>query len=158
MNRRAALAQRLDRVGITRDIRRIVYALSCRGGPVRGRSVVHPGSARLWALNGAAIILRDDVAWRGWSGRLRASARAEHGSCGRSRERFHRAPRRTAVVETFATNGTMEGLALGTSRGMISCACYAPPIVQEAVHGSLFGIPTALMLWVVIIAIVSFVL
>lgn len=65
-----------------------------------------------------------------------------------------------AVVVTLAMNGIMEGLTLGLSGGMTcdSCASYAPPIVQDAVHGNLLGIPTALILWVVVIAAVSFVL
>ncbi|WP_298254140.1 ABC transporter permease [Bradyrhizobium sp.] len=65
-----------------------------------------------------------------------------------------------AVVVTLAMNGIMEGLTLGLSGGMTcdSCASYAPPFVQDAVHGNLFGIPTALILWVVVIAGVSFVL
>lgn len=65
-----------------------------------------------------------------------------------------------AVVVTLAMNGIMEGLTLGLSGGMTcdSCASYAPPFVQDAVHGSLFGIPTALILWLVVIAVVSFVL
>jgi ribose transport system permease protein len=51
-------------------------------------------------------------------------------------------------------------LTLGLRGGLTcgSCASYAPPIVQAAVHGSLFGIPAAVILWGVIIAIVSFVL
>ena len=50
-----------------------------------------------------------------------------------------------AVVMTLAMNGIMEGLTLGLSGGMTcgSCASYAPPIVQAAVHGSVFGIPAA---------------
>ena len=65
-----------------------------------------------------------------------------------------------AVVVTLAMNGIMEGLTLGLSGGMTcdSCASYAPPIVQDAVHGSLLGIPTALILWLIVIAAVSFVL
>lgn len=65
-----------------------------------------------------------------------------------------------AVVMTLAMNGIMEGLTLGLSSGMTcgACASYAPPIVQAAVHGHLWGIPAALILWLVIIAVVSVVL
>ena len=65
-----------------------------------------------------------------------------------------------AVVMTLAMNGIMEGLTLGLSGGMTcgSCASYAPPVVQAAVHGSVLGIPAALILWVVVIAAVSLLL
>ena len=65
-----------------------------------------------------------------------------------------------AVVMTLAMNGIMEGLTLGLCGGMTceACASYAPPVVQDAVHGQFLGIPAALYLWVVVIAIVSFVL
>ena len=65
-----------------------------------------------------------------------------------------------AVVMTLAMDGIMEGLTLGLSGGMTcqACASYAPPVVQEAVHGSLSGVPTAVILWVAVIAVVSFIL
>ncbi len=65
-----------------------------------------------------------------------------------------------AVVMTLAANGIMEGLTLGLSGGMTcgACASYAPPLVQGAVHGHFLGIPAALWLWLVVIAIVSFLL
>ena len=65
-----------------------------------------------------------------------------------------------AVVMTLAMNGLMEGLTLGLSGGLTcsSCASYAPPIVQEVVHGRLLGVPAELYLWLAIIIIVSFVL
>lgn len=65
-----------------------------------------------------------------------------------------------AVVMTLAMDGIMEGLTLGLSGGMTcgSCASYAPPVVQDAVHGSVLGIPTAVLVWITIIAIVSFIL
>jgi ribose transport system permease protein len=65
-----------------------------------------------------------------------------------------------AVVMTLAMDGIMEGLALGLSGGMTcqACASYAPPIVQAAVHGAVLGVPAAVILWIVVIAIVSFVL
>ncbi len=65
-----------------------------------------------------------------------------------------------AVVMTLAMNGIMEGLTLGLSGGLTcgSCASYAPPIVQQAIHGTLLGIPAALLLWLVIVLVVSFLL
>jgi len=54
----------------------------------------------------------------------------------------------------------MEGLTLGLSGGMTcqACASYAPHVVQDAVHGSAFGVPAAVILWIGVIAIVSFIL
>lgn len=65
-----------------------------------------------------------------------------------------------AVVMTLAMNGIMEGLTLGLSGGLTckACASYAPPVVQAAVHGSLFGLPMVLYLWLAVILLVSFVL
>ncbi|HZT20249.1 MAG TPA: ABC transporter permease [Dongiaceae bacterium] len=65
-----------------------------------------------------------------------------------------------AVVMTLAMNGIMEGLTLGLSSGLTceACASYAPPLVQAAAHGNLFGIPNALLLWLAVALIVSFVL
>ncbi len=61
---------------------------------------------------------------------------------------------------TLAMNGIMEGLTLGLSGGLTctSCASYAPPLIQQAVHGHALGIPAALWLWLGITAVVSFVL
>ncbi|HVE22539.1 MAG TPA: ABC transporter permease [Acidocella sp.] len=65
-----------------------------------------------------------------------------------------------AVVMTLAMNGIMQGLTLGLSGGMTcsACASYAPPLIQQAVHDRLLGIPMALYLWLAVILIVSFVL
>ncbi|HLI11250.1 MAG TPA: ABC transporter permease [Alphaproteobacteria bacterium] len=65
-----------------------------------------------------------------------------------------------AVVMTLAMNGMMEGLTLGLSGGLTcgACASYAPPVVQDAVHGSVLGVPAVLYLWLAVIVIVSFVL
>ena len=65
-----------------------------------------------------------------------------------------------AVVMTLAMNGVMEGLTLGLSGGLTcgACASYAPPIVQRAVHESIFGAPAELYLWLFVIILVSFVL
>jgi ribose transport system permease protein len=65
-----------------------------------------------------------------------------------------------AVVMTLAMNGIMQGLTLGLSGGMTcpSCAAYAPPIVQAAVHDGLLGLPIVLWLWLAVIILVSFVL
>ncbi|HEY1934596.1 MAG TPA: ABC transporter permease [Acetobacteraceae bacterium] len=65
-----------------------------------------------------------------------------------------------AVVMTLAMNGIIEGLALGLSGGMTcaACASYAPPVVAAAVHDVWLGIPAALWLWLIVIAVVSCVL
>jgi len=65
-----------------------------------------------------------------------------------------------AVVMTLAMNGIMQGLTLGLSGGMTcgSCAAYAPPAVQAAVHASLLGVPAALWLWAAAAVAVSAVL
>ena len=64
-----------------------------------------------------------------------------------------------AVVMTLAMDGIMEGLTLGLSSGMTcqACASYAPPVVQEAVHER-FPASTTVILWVAVIAFVSFIL
>lgn len=65
-----------------------------------------------------------------------------------------------AVIMTLAMNGIVEGLMLGLSGGLTcdSCASYAPPIVQAAIHGRWFGIPVVLYIWAAIIVVVSIVL
>ncbi len=62
-----------------------------------------------------------------------------------------------AVVMTLAMNGIMEGLALGLTGGLTcaSCASYAPPVIQAAIHHEVAGIPAILFLWLAVIAIVS---
>ena len=62
-----------------------------------------------------------------------------------------------AVVMTLAVNGIMEGLTLGLSGGLTcpSCASYAPPVVQAAVHRTLFGIPAVLGIWLLVIVLIS---
>jgi ribose transport system permease protein len=54
----------------------------------------------------------------------------------------------------------MEGLTLGLSGGLTcqACASYAPPIVQDAVHEQILGVPAQLYLWLAVIVIVTFVL
>ncbi len=65
-----------------------------------------------------------------------------------------------AVVMTLAMNGIMEGLTLGLSSGMTceACAAYAPPLIQDAVHGHLLGVPAVLYVWLAVIVLVSFAL
>ncbi len=65
-----------------------------------------------------------------------------------------------AVVMTLAMNGIMEGLTLGLSGGLTcaSCASYAPPLVQAAVHGTFLGVPAVLYLWLAVIAAISILL
>ena len=195
MVRRTGLAQRLDRIGFTRDIRRIVYVYLAAILLFAVGQVVHPGFARLdsitailtvasfvglvaagqtfvvliggidlsvpWVLNGAAILLVTTSL--GEDGRaayallVTLGMGVAAGLVNGIIVAFLDVP---AVVMTLAMNGIMEGLTLGLSGGLTcgSCASYAPPLVQDAVHGSLFGIPAALILWAVIVVIVSFVL
>jgi ribose transport system permease protein len=63
-----------------------------------------------------------------------------------------------AVVNTLAVKGIMEGLTLGLSEGMTctSCASYAPPVIQAAVHDHWLGVPLVLFVWMAIAALVSF--
>ncbi len=65
-----------------------------------------------------------------------------------------------AVVMTLAMNGIMEGLTLGLSSGMTceACASYAPPLIQDAVHGHLLGVPAVLYVWLAVILLVTFAL
>ena len=65
-----------------------------------------------------------------------------------------------AVIMTLAMNGIAEGLLLGLSGGLTcqSCASYAPPIVQAAVHATFLAIPVALWLWAAVTVIVTVVL
>ncbi|HSU07174.1 MAG TPA: ABC transporter permease [Acetobacteraceae bacterium] len=65
-----------------------------------------------------------------------------------------------AVVMTLAMNGIMEGLTLGLSSGLTchSCASYAPPLIQAAVHGHLLGVPAVLYVWLLVLLVVSFAL
>jgi ribose transport system permease protein len=57
-------------------------------------------------------------------------------------------------------NGIVQGLTLGLSGGLTcgACASYAPPLIQQAVHDRLLGIPMELYLWLAVILLVSFVL
>jgi ribose transport system permease protein len=65
-----------------------------------------------------------------------------------------------AVVMTLGMNGIMEGLTLGRSRGLTcgSCASYSPPALQAMFTRSLFGIPYALLAWLLIALVIFFVL
>ncbi len=65
-----------------------------------------------------------------------------------------------AVVMTLAMNGIMEGLTLGLSSGMTceACASYAPPLIQDAVHQPLLGIPAVLYVWLLVLVLVTLVL
>jgi ribose transport system permease protein len=114
-----------------------------------------------WVLNGAAILLVTTSL--GLNGRaalaiaLTLGMGALVGLCNGIGVALFGVP---AVVMTLAMNGIMEGLTLGLSGGMTceSCASYAPPVVQAAVHGRFLGIPAALYLWAVVAGIVSIVL
>jgi ribose transport system permease protein len=65
-----------------------------------------------------------------------------------------------AVVMTLAMNGVMEGLTLGRSKGLTcgSCASYAPNAVRDVVRNHVLGIPGDLLLWLGVIALVTFAL
>jgi len=114
-----------------------------------------------WVLNGAAILLVTTSL--GLNGRaalaiaLTLGMGALVGLCNGIGVALFGVP---AVVMTLAMNGIMEGLTLGLSAGMTceSCASYAPPLVQAAVHGTFLGIPAALYLWAAVAGIVSIVL
>ena len=114
-----------------------------------------------WVLNGAAILLV--TASLGQDGRafyallLTLGMGVGVGLLNGIGVAFLEVP---AVVITLAMNGVMEGLTLGLSGGLTcqACASYAPPIVQKAVHGQIFGAPAELYLWLAIILAVSFVL
>jgi ribose transport system permease protein len=185
----------LERLRLTRDNRRIVYAYLAAVLLFVVGEVVHPGFARLdsvtavltvasfvglvaagqtfvvliggidlsvpWVLNGAAILLvtsslgQDSRAL--YALLLTLGMGAAAGLANGAAIAFLGVP---AVVMTLAMDGIMEGLTLGLSGGMTcqACASYAPPIVQAAVHGSVIGVPAALILWLAIIAAVSFIL
>jgi ribose transport system permease protein len=193
--RASGLVPALDRLGLTRDRRRIVYAYLAAIMLFVIGAFVHPGFARLgsitailtvasfvglvaagqtfvvliggidlsvpWVLNGAAILLvttslgQDRLAPYALLVTLGMGAAA--GLVNGFVIAFLGVP---AVVMTLAMDGIMEGLTLGLSGGMTcqACASYAPPVVQAAVHDSVLGVPTALVLWVAVIAIVSFIL
>ena len=65
-----------------------------------------------------------------------------------------------AVVMTLAMNGIMEGLTLGRTQGLTceTCASYAPPSLQEAIHSDVLGIPVDLLLWLGVVFLVTLVL
>jgi ribose transport system permease protein len=183
---------RLDRVGLTRDRRRIVYAFLAAILLFLIGALVHPGFASFdsitavltiasfvglvaagqtfvvliggidlsvpWVLNSAAILLvttslgQNDRALYGLVATLGLGAAV--GLVNGVAIALVGVP---AVVMTLAMNGIMEGLTLGLSGGLTcnACASYAPPVVQDAVHGTIIGLPAALFLWLAVIAVVS---
>jgi ribose transport system permease protein len=195
MARGSGPAQSLDRLGLNRDRRRILYAYLAAIMLFVVGEAVHPGFARLgsvtailtvasfvglvaagqtfvvliggidlsvpWVLNGAAILLVTTSL--GEDGRapyallITLGMGAAAGLVNGFVIAFLGVP---AVVMTLAMDGIMEGLTLGLSGGMTcqACASYAPAVVQDAVHGSAFGIPAGLVLWIAVIAVVSFIL
>lgn len=195
MARERSLFRRLDRIGLTRDRRRIVYAYAAAVLLFIIGEMVHPGFASLgsvsaillvasfvglvaagqtfvvliggidlsvpWVLNGAAILLVTTSL--GENSRalfaipLTLAMGAAAGLVNGVVIAFLGVP---AVVMTLAMDGIMEGLTLGLSGGMTcgACASYAPKIVQDAVHGSVGGVPAAVILWGIVILIVSFIL
>jgi ribose transport system permease protein len=185
----------LDRLGLTRDRRRIVYAYLAAILLFVVGAIVHPGFASPgsiaailtvasfvglvaagqtfvvliggidlsvpWVLNGAAILLvtsslgQDSRAPYALALTLGMGAAA--GLVNGFIIAFLGVP---AVVMTLAMDGIMQGLTLGLSGGMTceACASYAPSVVQDAVHGGVPGVPAAVILWVCVIAVVSFIL
>lgn len=185
----------IERLRLTRDNRRILYAYLAAVLLFVVGEIVHPGFAQIdsvtavltvatfvglvaagqtfvvliggidlsvpWVLNGAAILLvttslgQDSRALYALLITLGMGAAA--GLANGFAIAFLGIP---AVVMTLAMDGIMEGLTLGLSGGMTceACASYAPPVVQGAVHGSVFGLPAALILWIVVTALVSFIL
>ncbi len=114
-----------------------------------------------WILNGAAILLATSSLGQNDRAALAIALTLGMGAligfCNGIGVALFGVP---AVVMTLAMNGIMEGLTLGLSGGLTceSCASYAPPVVQAAVHGHFLGIPAALYLWAIVAAIVSVVL
>lgn len=114
-----------------------------------------------WTLNGAAILMMSSAASSDarlpWALLLTLCMGALVGLCNGVGIAVFGVP---AVVMTLAMNGVLEGLTLGLSGGLTcpSCAAYAPPLLQAAARGTLLGIPTILYLWLVVIAVASFVL
>jgi len=192
MARSVQFTRRLDRAGLTRDVRRIVYAYVAAIALFAIGEVIHPGFARFdsiaailtvasfvglvaagqtfvvliggidlsvpWVINGAAILMVTTSL--GQDGRAAYALLVTLGmgaAAGVVNGIIIALLGVPAVVMTLAMNGIMEGLTLGLSSGMTcgSCASYAPPIIQSAVHGSVFGIPAAVILWIIIIAAVS---
>ncbi len=193
--RGSSFSQRLDRLGLTKDRRRILYAYLAAIILFVVGEIVHPGFASLgsitailtvasfvglvaagqtfvvlvggidlsvpWVLNGAAILLVTSSL--GQDSRsiyalfLTLGMGAAAGLVNGFVIAFLGVP---AVVMTLAMDGIMEGLTLGLSGGMTceACASYAPPVVQEAVHGSVIGVPAAVVVWIGVIAAVSFIL
>ena len=193
--RGSSFSQRLDRLGLTKDRRQILYAYLAAIILFVVGEIVHPGFASLgsitailtvasfvglvaagqtfvvlvggidlsvpWVLNGAAILLVTSSL--GQDSRsiyalfLTLGMGAAAGLVNGFVIAFLGVP---AVVMTLAMDGIMEGLTLGLSGGMTceACASYAPPVVQEAVHGSVIGVPAAVVVWIGVIAAVSFIL
>lgn len=65
-----------------------------------------------------------------------------------------------AVVMTLGMNGVMEGLTLGLSKGLTcgSCTANSPPVIANAVLGSIAGVPTDLFIWAGVALFVSLLL
>jgi ribose transport system permease protein len=185
----------LDRFGLTRDRRRIVYAYLAAILLFVVGAFVHPGFASPgsiaailtvasfvglvaagqtfvvliggidlsvpWVLNGAAILLVTSSLGQDsrslYALALTLGMGAAAGLVNGFVIAFLGVP---AVVMTLAMDGIMQGLTLGFSGGMTceACASYAPPVVQSAVHGGVLGVPSAVILWLCVIAVVSFVL
>lgn len=111
-----------------------------------------------WVLNAAAIMLTitslGQEARAPWAIFVTLGMGAAVGAANGIGVAFLGVP---AVVMTLAMNGIIEGLTLGLTGGFTCgpCSSYAPPFVQALAHGSSFGFPNALWLWLAIIILVS---
>jgi ribose transport system permease protein len=65
-----------------------------------------------------------------------------------------------AVVMTLGMNGIVQGLALGATHGLTcrGCVTPAPTVLQNAVNGHVLGINASLIVWLAVIALVTFAL
>ncbi|HKN30000.1 MAG TPA: ABC transporter permease [Roseiarcus sp.] len=187
MKRPSGRAASLERLGLTSDRRRIVYAYLAAILLFVIGEIVHPGFASPgsitailtvasfvglvaagqtfvvliggidlsvpWVLNGAAILLVTSSLGQDsrslYAPFLTLGVGAAAGLVNGFVIAFLGVP---AVVMTLAMDGMSGGMTCE------ACASYAPPVVQDAVHGSAFGVPAAVILWIGVIALVSFIL
>jgi ribose transport system permease protein len=65
-----------------------------------------------------------------------------------------------AVVMTLGMNGIVQGLALGATHGLTcqGCVSPAPTTLQNLVNGHVLGINASLLVWLAVIALVTFAL
>jgi ribose transport system permease protein len=65
-----------------------------------------------------------------------------------------------AVVMTLGMNGVVQGLTIGLTGGFTCSACAdsGPPVIQSAIAGRVFGIPSGLFVWAAVVVIVTIIL